>query len=98
MGDELEPKTSYIVFPDGVVAELPAESVTLEPEGDLELPDFSKVADAVKAISCTIDVAARDFLRLYRLLLRAQRVDMLSHHRRRCPWGGRYERRGRRSR
>lgn len=91
MGDELESRSLYIVLPNGVVSELPAGSVNLEPEGAHEPPDFSGIADTFGTITFTIDVAANDFLRAYRLLLRAQRMDMRMHHRRRCPWGGRYE-------
>lgn len=90
MGDELELRSLYVVFPDGSVHELPAESVSFESasEAPETAPQYPSVPFEFTA-TATMDLDRRAF----RMLLGLRRVDgrgLLMHHRRRSPHGWRY--------
>ena len=90
MGNELEPRSLYVVFPDGSVHGLPSESVSFEfasetPEPD---PQCSSVPFEFTA-SATMDLDQRTL----RMILGIRSIDrrgLLMHHRRRSPHGWRF--------
>lgn len=88
MGDELELRSLYVVFPDGSVHELPTESVSFEfaPEVPEPSPPF---ASAPLELSATMDIDRRTL----RMILGIRSIDrrgLLMHHRRRSPHGWRF--------
>ena len=88
MGDELELRSLYVVFPDGSTQELTTESVSFEfaSEAPEPAPQYPSVSFELTA---TMDIDRRAL----RMLLGLRRVDgreLLMHHRRRSPHGWRY--------
>jgi len=88
MGDELELRSLYVVFPDGSMHELPAESASFEfaPEVPEPSPPF---ASAPFELTATLDIDRRALRMLLDIRVLGRR-EMLMHHRRRSPHGWRY--------
>ena len=88
MGDEIELRSLYVVFPDGSMHELPAESVSFEfaSEAPEPAPQYPSVPFEFTA---TMDLDQRTL----RMILGIRSIDrraLLMHHRRRSPHGWRY--------
>lgn len=88
MGDELELRSLYVVFPDGSMRELPAESASFEfaPEVPEPSPPY---ASAPFELTATLDIDQRTL----RMILGIRSIDrrgLLMHHRRRSPHGWRF--------
>lgn len=56
---------------------------------------ISHIEHCLLQLSAAGEVAVDEITRMAMFVFRDQRAEMRMHHRRRCPWGGRYERRGR---
>ena len=90
MGDELELRSLYVVFPDGSKHELPAESVSFEfaSEAPEPAPQHPSVPFEFTA-TATMDLDQRTL----RMILGIRSIDrraLLMHHRRRSPHGWRF--------
>ena len=88
MGDELELRSLYVVFPDGSMRELPAESASFEFAPEVPEPSLP-CASAPFELTTTMDIYWRAF-RMLRGLRRVDRRALLMHHRRRSPHGWRF--------
>lgn len=85
MGDELELRSLYVVFPDGSIQEMPGESVEFEfaPDAAPQYPSAPFEFTATASFN----------RRTLRMILGVRTIDMrelLMHHRRRSPHGGRF--------
>lgn len=56
---------------------------------------ISHIEYCLLQLSAAGEVAVDEITRMVMFVFRDQRVGRRMHHRRRCPWGGRYERRRR---
>lgn len=88
MGDEIELRSLYVVFPDGSMRELPAESASFEfaPEVPEPSPPY---ASAPLELTATMNIDRRALRTLLGLRVLGRR-DLLMHHRRRSPHGWRF--------
>lgn len=88
MGDELELRSLYVVFPDGSVQEMPTESASLE-----FAPEFPEPVPTYRAAPFEITATASFDQRTLRMILGIRPIDrrgLLMHHRRRSPHGWRF--------
>lgn len=90
MGDELELRSLYVVFPDGYIQEMPTESVSFEfaSEAPEPAPQYPSVP-----FEFTATATASFNRRTLRMILGIRPIDrrkLLTHHRRRSPHGWRY--------
>lgn len=88
MGDELELRSLYVVFPDGSVQEMPTESVSFE-----FAPEALEPAPQYPSAPFEFTATASFNRRTLRMILGIRPIDwrgLLMHHRRRSPHGWRY--------
>lgn len=90
MGDELELRSLYVVFPDGSVQEMPTESVSFEfaSEAPEPAPQYTSAP-----FEFTATATASFNRRTLRMILGIRPIDrrgLLMHHRRRSPHGWRF--------
>lgn len=90
MGDELEARSLYVLFQDGSVQEIPAESTSFEfaPESPEPVQTY-----CAAPFEFTVTATASFDLRTLRMILGIRTIDrrgLLAHHRRRSPHGWRF--------
>lgn len=90
MGDELELKSLYVVFPDGSVQEIPTASVSFESASEAPEPAPQHPSAPFEFTATATASFNRRTLRMILGIRPIDRRKLLMHHRRRSPLGWRF--------